>query len=294
MQQQGFYYNLLLDHAPFRSEADVVPSDGDYFVHCVRRGVFTSTPELDVHLQAYAAYNLYADAVLDKLREDVGGLAEQIVLQALGAGDDSEDEEEQVEAVRAGAEALLEDAPSEQADDSDSDADDTPCEHCGGRESTDEHLMLLCDRDGCDAGWHMACLPEPLDELPVGEWFCPDCTAAGARSAASQVFRLVCAQTVGLTVPTPNRLTSSLLSCMPPLLSARRPDVQPGASPRGSGQGGGGSGSGPPRSSSSAQAAQAAGRAAGARARLHRAAAPGPAGRRAPQRSDDGQRHRPG
>jgi hypothetical protein len=34
-----------------------------------------------------------------------------------------------------------------------------PCEICGRPE--DEHVMLLCDR--CNTGYHMHCLPPPLE-----------------------------------------------------------------------------------------------------------------------------------
>jgi hypothetical protein len=34
--------------------------------------------------------------------------------------------------------------------------------------------MLLCD--GCDEGWHRACLDPPLLAMPVGDWFCPRCS----------------------------------------------------------------------------------------------------------------------
>ncbi len=37
--------------------------------------------------------------------------------------------------------------------------------------------MLLCD--SCDAPWHTFCLPEPLAEVPDGDWLCPDCLDAG-------------------------------------------------------------------------------------------------------------------
>ena len=35
--------------------------------------------------------------------------------------------------------------------------------------------MLLCD--GCGKGFHMECLPEPLEILPETDeaWFCPPC-----------------------------------------------------------------------------------------------------------------------
>lgn len=32
---------------------------------------------------------------------------------------------------------------------------------------------MLCD--GCDFGFHCECLTPPIDEIPVDEWFCPEC-----------------------------------------------------------------------------------------------------------------------
>jgi hypothetical protein len=40
--------------------------------------------------------------------------------------------------------------------------------------TTGGSTMLLCD--GCDEGWHMACLDPPLLAMPVGDWFCPRCS----------------------------------------------------------------------------------------------------------------------
>uniref|UniRef100_G3UIJ8 PHD and RING finger domain-containing protein 1 n=1 Tax=Loxodonta africana TaxID=9785 RepID=G3UIJ8_LOXAF len=54
--------------------------------------------------------------------------------------------------------------------------DPTFCEVCG--RSDREDRLLLCD--GCDAGYHMECLDPPLQEVPVDEWFCPECAALGA------------------------------------------------------------------------------------------------------------------
>ena len=34
---------------------------------------------------------------------------------------------------------------------------------------------LECDK--CDGPWHLECLDPPLDGVPDGEWFCPDCGA---------------------------------------------------------------------------------------------------------------------
>lgn len=45
------------------------------------------------------------------------------------------------------------------------------CPICGT--DTNEHVLLLCD--GCNVGMHTYCLTPPLDEVPPGEWFCPEC-----------------------------------------------------------------------------------------------------------------------
>ena len=37
--------------------------------------------------------------------------------------------------------------------------------------------MLLCDN--CDAPYHTYCLDPPLDDIPRGNWLCPDCIDAG-------------------------------------------------------------------------------------------------------------------
>ncbi|CAG9788002.1 unnamed protein product [Diatraea saccharalis] len=49
--------------------------------------------------------------------------------------------------------------------------DPTVCEICGNTDN--EASMLLCD--GCDLGFHMQCLTPPLNEIPVDQWFCPNC-----------------------------------------------------------------------------------------------------------------------
>ncbi|XP_013006024.1 PHD and RING finger domain-containing protein 1 isoform X3 [Cavia porcellus] len=57
--------------------------------------------------------------------------------------------------------------------------DPTFCEVCG--RSDREDRLLLCD--GCDAGYHMECLDPPLQEVPVDEWFCPECATPGTGPA---------------------------------------------------------------------------------------------------------------
>ena len=47
----------------------------------------------------------------------------------------------------------------------------TYCEVCDQCDREDR--LLLCD--GCDKGFHLECLTPPLQEVPVNEWFCPEC-----------------------------------------------------------------------------------------------------------------------
>ncbi|XP_037373222.1 PHD and RING finger domain-containing protein 1 isoform X2 [Talpa occidentalis] len=58
--------------------------------------------------------------------------------------------------------------------------DPTFCGTCG--RSDREDRLLLCD--GCDAGYHMECLRPPLQEVPVDEWFCPECAAPEGAAVA--------------------------------------------------------------------------------------------------------------
>ncbi|XP_058382103.1 LOW QUALITY PROTEIN: PHD and RING finger domain-containing protein 1 [Diceros bicornis minor] len=86
----------------------------------------------------------------------------------------------------------------------DEEEDPTFCEVCG--RSDREDRLLLCD--GCDAGYHMECLEPPLQEVPVNEWFCPECAAPGAAPATDA--GLVSQEEVSLlladVVPTTSRL----------------------------------------------------------------------------------------
>ncbi|KAL5108480.1 PHD and RING finger domain-containing protein 1 [Taenia crassiceps] len=56
--------------------------------------------------------------------------------------------------------------------------DTTECEICHSPE--DEAYLLLCD--GCDKGYHTYCLPNPLSEIPEGDWFCPSCECERVRT----------------------------------------------------------------------------------------------------------------
>ncbi|CAK9808178.1 PHD and RING finger domain-containing protein 1 [Anthophora plagiata] len=55
----------------------------------------------------------------------------------------------------------------------------TFCEVC--HQSDREDRMLLCD--GCDCGYHLECLTPPLNEVPVEEWFCPECSQTSQSDA---------------------------------------------------------------------------------------------------------------
>lgn len=60
-------------------------------------------------------------------------------------------------------------------DDNDNDVE---CRVCGKRDRGDE--MLICGDEsgtlGCGVGNHINCLDPPLEEVPVEDWFCLDCT----------------------------------------------------------------------------------------------------------------------
>ncbi|XP_068964024.1 PHD and RING finger domain-containing protein 1 isoform X1 [Petaurus breviceps papuanus] len=87
--------------------------------------------------------------------------------------------------------------------------DPTFCEVCG--RSDREDRLLLCD--GCDAGYHMDCLNPSLSQVPVNEWFCPECIATAAPAvppAATTDVEPVSEEEVALllvdVVPTTSRL----------------------------------------------------------------------------------------
>lgn len=105
---QGFYYNLLLDHVAFRSERELMPENSNYFAECVRRGIFTSTPQLNEHLLAYAKYNLYSETTLEKLQGKVTATCHATAMHALGMQDPEDAAQYGPDTIQAGAAALLE------------------------------------------------------------------------------------------------------------------------------------------------------------------------------------------
>ena len=48
--------------------------------------------------------------------------------------------------------------------------DKVHCQICSER--GDDAFMLLCD--ACNRGFHTFCLDEPVDQVPTGDWYCPD------------------------------------------------------------------------------------------------------------------------
>ncbi|XP_045676934.1 PHD and RING finger domain-containing protein 1 isoform X2 [Phyllostomus hastatus] len=83
--------------------------------------------------------------------------------------------------------------------------DPTFCEVCG--RSDREDRLLLCD--SCDSGYHMECLDPPLQEVPVDEWFCPECAVPGAavpRADTDSVTEEEVSLLLADVVPTPSRL----------------------------------------------------------------------------------------
>jgi len=41
------------------------------------------------------------------------------------------------------------------------------------KDTGEDDSLLECEK--CDNPYHLACLDPPLDAVPEGEWFCPDC-----------------------------------------------------------------------------------------------------------------------
>ena len=72
---------------------------------------------------------------------------------------------------------ITEEDPMEYNDD-----EEIACEKCRKTDGAD--TMLLCDGEECSAAWHLACLPEPLESISDGDWYCSDCSnATGDRQS---------------------------------------------------------------------------------------------------------------
>lgn len=55
-----------------------------------------------------------------------------------------------------------------------------PCEICKGNYENDDDRLLVCDN--CNNGFHLECLVPPLNAVPKGAWFCPDCSSTSTQA----------------------------------------------------------------------------------------------------------------
>lgn len=62
--------------------------------------------------------------------------------------------------------------------------DTMPCEICATNFENDEETMILCD--SCNLGFHIGCLTPKLEEIPPGDWFCPNCFEKQKKIEISQ------------------------------------------------------------------------------------------------------------
>ena len=75
---------------------------------------------------------------------------------------------------------------------------DAVCEACGDGDDEAGNEILLCDGEGCEAAFHLQCLPVALTQVPLGDWFCPACAGppplsvdASVQAAATTVVEAV-------------------------------------------------------------------------------------------------------
>ena len=61
----------------------------------------------------------------------------------------------------------------EEEEEEEEEDDSFACKKCD--KSDHPEYILLCDTEGCEAGWHNSCLRPSLMVIPEGNWFCPDC-----------------------------------------------------------------------------------------------------------------------
>jgi hypothetical protein len=62
---------------------------------------------------------------------------------------------------------------------------DAECDICHNPERGD--VMLLCSGPGCESKQHTFCCIPPLEDVPGGDWFCPEC--AGERGVEGKVVK---------------------------------------------------------------------------------------------------------
>jgi len=90
------------------------------------------------------------------------------------------------------------------------------CVKCN-RDNGEDDSPLECDK--CDSPWHLKCLDPPLDAVPDGEWFCPDCeedpgAAVGAWATAKK------SKAKGKRPPSPSEADAGVKRKAPPKTKA--------------------------------------------------------------------------
>ncbi|BGP44741.1 hypothetical protein JCM10450v2_000555 [Rhodotorula kratochvilovae] len=60
------------------------------------------------------------------------------------------------------------------------------CKVCGGFEA-DEVKGDILECEKCEGAYHAGCLTPPIQGIPDGEWFCPECETPDAASAADEL-----------------------------------------------------------------------------------------------------------
>jgi len=64
---------------------------------------------------------------------------------------------------------------------------DAVCEACGEGDDEAGNEILLCDGGGCEAAFHLRCLPVALSQVPLGDWLCPACASPPPLSSDAPV-----------------------------------------------------------------------------------------------------------
>jgi hypothetical protein len=111
--------------------------------------------------------------------------AKRVRRRSSAAPDGGSDSNKSVPETDEDEEGEVEDTDEDEDEDEDTDEDeedDVPCFKCGGRDSAGENLMILCDSENCNQGWHLQCLTPPLSSVPSGRWFCSTCEMRVVRT----------------------------------------------------------------------------------------------------------------
>ena len=58
---------------------------------------------------------------------------------------------------------------------------DIKCTICSHGLSIGNNKILLCDGEQCTGAYHQQCLQPNVLKLPLGEWYCPNCSRADKR-----------------------------------------------------------------------------------------------------------------